>query len=76
LADTGYLGLAKLHANSQMPAKRSKPHPLTAEQKSASGDLARRRIFCEHVIGRLNVFRIFGDSYRNQRKRFNLSSKS
>jgi hypothetical protein len=72
LADTGYLGLTQLHANSQIPAKKSKLHPLTAEQKSANRDLARRRIFCEHVIGRLKVFRILSDRYRNRRKRFNL----
>jgi hypothetical protein len=72
LADTGYLGLTKLHASSQIPAKKSKLHPLTAEQKSANRDLARRRIFCEHVIGRLKVFRILSDRYRNRRKRFNL----
>ena len=72
LADTGYLGLTKLHANSHIPAKKSKLHPLTAEQKSANRDLARQRIFCEHVIGRLKVFRILSDRYRNRRKRFSL----
>jgi DDE superfamily endonuclease len=72
LADTGYLGLTKLHANSQIPAKKSKLHPLTAEQKSANRHLARQRIFCEHVIGRLKVFRILSDRYRNRRKRFKL----
>jgi len=72
LADTGYLGLTKLHTNSQIPAKKSKLHPLTAEQKSSNRVLARQRIFCEHVIGRLKVFRILSDRYRNRRKRFNL----
>jgi hypothetical protein len=72
LADTGYLGLTKLHANSQIPTKKSKLHPLTAEQKAANRDLARQRIFCEHIIGRLKVFRILSDRYRNRRKRFNL----
>ena len=72
LADTGYLGLTKLHANSHIPAKKSKLHPLTAEQKSANRELARQRICCEHVIGRLKVFRILSDRYRNRRKRFNL----
>lgn len=56
LADTGYLGLTKLHSNSQIPAKKSKLHPLTAEQKVANRALARQRIFGEHVIGRLKVF--------------------
>jgi hypothetical protein len=45
---------------------------LTAEQKAANRELARQRISCEHVIGRLKVFRILSDRYRNRRKRFKL----
>jgi hypothetical protein len=72
LADTGYLGIKKLHTNSQIPAKKSKHHPLTAEQKAANRELASQRIFCEHVIGKLKVFRILSERYRNRRKRFGL----
>ena len=31
LADTGYLGINKLHTNNQKPAKKSKLHTLTSE---------------------------------------------
>ena len=72
LADTGYLGIDKLHAKSQIPAKKSKLHPLTSEQKAANRQLASQRIFCEHVIGRLKVFHILSDRYRNRRNRFGL----
>ena len=72
LADTGYLGINKLHANSQIPAKKSKLHPLTVEQKVANRELASQRIFVEHVIGKLKVFRILSERYRNRRKRFGL----
>lgn len=72
LADTSYLGLANAHANSQIPAKKSKLHALTREQKAANRTLASQRIFCEHIIGRLKVFHILSDRYRNRRKRFNL----
>lgn len=72
LADTGYQGLTKLHANSQTPKKKSKHHPLTSSQKVANRELARRRILVEHVIGRLKVFRILSERYRNRRKRFGL----
>lgn len=72
LADTGYLGINKIHANSQIPAKKSKLHPLTSEQKTSNRELASQRIFCEHVIGRLKVFHILSDRYRNRRKRFGL----
>ena len=72
LADTGYLGINKLHGHSQIPAKKSKLHPLTIEQKVANRELASQRIFCEHVFGRLKVFHILSDRYRNRRKRFSL----
>ena len=61
-----------MHVNRQIPAKKSKRHPLTLEQKDANHELASQRIFCEHVIGRLKVFRILSERYRNRRKRFGL----
>lgn len=72
LADSGYQGLTNLHANSQTPKKKSKHHPLTPKQKVANRELASRRILAEHVIGRLKVFRILSERYRNRRKRFGL----
>ena len=72
LADSGYLGIDKLHANSRIPAKNSKLHRLTAEQRRANRELAKQRICCEHVIGRLKVFRILSERYRNRRRRFGL----
>ena len=33
ITDTGFLGLNKLHSNTQMPKKKSKNHPLTKEEK-------------------------------------------
>jgi hypothetical protein len=72
LADAGYQGLADLHTNSQTPKKKSKHHPLTIEQKAANRELARQRIYVEHVIGKVKVFRILSERYRNRRKRFGL----
>ncbi len=72
LADTGYLGINKLHANSQIPVKKSKLHPLTVEQKVANRELASQHIFVEHVIGKLKVFRILSERYRNRCKRSGL----
>lgn len=68
--DTGYLGIVKLHANSRLPRKRSKKHPLTAEDKRHNREVSRERILNEHVIGALKRFRILSDRYRNRRKRF------
>ena len=72
IADTGYKGVDKLHANSQTPHKKSKLHPLTHEQKQQNKGLAARRIVVEHAIRYLKRFRILKDTYRNRRKRFGL----
>ena len=72
LADKGYQGITAIHPNSKTPAKKSKKHALTAEQRKANRALARERIYAEHVIGRLKVFRILSERYRNRRKRFRL----
>ena len=72
LTDTGYQGLAKLHANSQLPKKKSKKNPLTKEDKRNNRKLARNRVANENVIGMLKRFKIIADKYRNRRKRFGL----
>ena len=72
LADSGYLGITKLHENSQIPARQSKLHPLTKEQKSYNHKLSSERIFVENVIRCLKIFRILSERYRNRRKRFGL----
>jgi ribosomal protein L17 len=72
LADTGYLGLSTLHSNSQIPAKKSKLHPLTKQQKASNRRLSHERILVENVIRKLKVFRILSERYRNRRKRFSL----
>ena len=70
LADTGYQGLSHIHQNSHTPAKKSKLHPLTHQQRISNRALSRQRIRVESVIGRLKVFRILSERYRNRRKRF------
>ena len=72
LADAGYQGLADLHTNSQTPKKKSKHHPLTLEQQAANRELAHQRIFVEHVIRKVKIFRILSERYRNRRRRFGL----
>jgi transposase len=72
LADAGYQGLTGLHSNSQTPAKKSKLHPLSQEQKANNRALSRQRILVENIIRRLKIFRILSERYRNRRKRFGL----
>jgi len=72
LADAGYQGLSNIHSNSQTPAKKSKLHPLSQEQKANNRTLSRKRILIENIIRKLKIFRILSERYRNRRKRFGL----
>ncbi len=71
-ADTGYLGIAKLHAKGRQPKKRSKKHPRTKADQAFNREVSRERILDAHVVGALKRFRIISDRYRNRRKRFGL----
>ena len=72
VTDTGYQGLQKIHAKTQMPKKRSKKNLLTKEDKISNQQLSRERVLNENVIGSLKRFKILSDRYRNRRKRFTL----
>ncbi len=81
LADSGCLGLKKSHVNSRLPAKKSKLHPLTKEQKADkqkadNRQLAHERFVVEHIIRSVKIFRILAERYRNRRKRFGLRFNS
>ena len=56
----------------QAPTKKSKLHPLSAEQKVANRKLSKKRILIENIIRKLKIFRILSERYRNRRKRFGL----
>ena len=71
-ADTGYQGLAHLHANSLLPKKRSKSHPLSKQERKENREISRKRIFVELAIRFIKRFRILSERYRNRRKRFAL----
>ena len=72
LIDSGYQGLQKIHANTVMPKKRSKKHPLTHTEKTGNKSISSERVACEHVLAHLKRFKIIADRYRNRRKRFGL----
>ena len=69
-ADTGYQGLAQMHANSFLPKKRSKNHPLSKQERKENREISRKRIFVEHAIRFIKRFRILSERYRNRRNRF------
>jgi hypothetical protein len=72
ITDTGYQGLKKIHANSDLPKKKTKKSPLTQEDKKKNQKLASERVINENVIGSIKRFKIISDRYRNRRKRFTL----
>ena len=72
VADSGYQGIQKDHNNSETPRKKSEHHPLSVDDKKNNRALAQKRMGCEHIMGRLKVFRILAERYRNRRKRFGL----
>ena len=71
--DTGYQGITKLHANSDIPKKRSKKNQLTKEDKKMNRKISGERVTVEHVIREIKIFKIIAERYRNRRKRFGLS---
>ena len=71
-ADSGYQGLAQMHANSRLPKKRSKDHPLSKQERKENREISKSRIFVEHAICFIKRFRILSERYRNRRSRFAL----
>lgn len=70
--DTGYQGIQRLHANMELPKKKSKKQLLSQEDKRNNRRISRERVANEHVISALKRFKIIADKYRNRRKRFGL----
>jgi hypothetical protein len=58
--DTGYAGTGM-----ETPARRPPGGKLTARQKAGNRRIARRRIVAEHGIGKMKVWRIAAERYRN-----------
>ena len=67
--DSGYQGVLKIHSNSLTPKKASKKNPLTKQEKKANREISSKRILIENVIGKIKIFRILAERYRNRRKR-------
>ena len=70
--DTGYQGIMKLHANSELPKKRSNRKPLTKDDKRQNRKISSERVVNEHAIGFVKRFRIVSEKYRIRRCRFGL----
>lgn len=72
MVDLGYLGIDKLHKNTDIPKKKSKNYQLTDDDKKLNRTQASKRIFVEHINAKIKTFQILKQAYRNRRKRYNL----
>ena len=70
LADKGYQGIRKIHANSLHPIKRRKKVQLTESQRAYNLLISRLRFVIERVNGILKRFRILSSKYRNAPQTF------
>jgi hypothetical protein len=75
--DLGYVGIKKDYASSasifiphKKPRKsKNNPNPsLTKQQKEENKILSKTRVFVEHVIGGIKIFRCLSDRFRNHIK--------
>ncbi|GHU23441.1 IS5 family transposase [Spirochaetia bacterium] len=64
-ADSGYLGIGNLHANSQIPKKESKYHKLSKEELAYNKRLSRERVVIEHINAKIKTFKNMAYPYRN-----------
>jgi DDE superfamily endonuclease/Helix-turn-helix of DDE superfamily endonuclease len=69
--DTGYVGTGL-----GTPTRRPPKGILTARQKAGNRRVSKRRIVVEHGIGKMKVWRIAAERYRNPRRRHTLIMKN
>jgi hypothetical protein len=69
--DTGYQGTAL-----QTPTKKKPGRALTGRQKRGNRRLGRKRIAAEHGIGKMKLWRIAAERFRNRRRRHTLILKN
>ena len=69
--DTAYLGTGLCTSR-----RRPRKGQLTPRQKAGNRRVSRRRIVVEHGIGKMNVWRIAAERYRNPRRRHTLIIKN
>ncbi len=70
LGDAGYQGIQRIYENSRIPIKKTKKRPLSAENKKYNRELAKKRIFIEHINRRCKILRIVKETYRGKHKNY------
>ena len=69
--DTAYIGTPL-----ETPTRKPRGGELTASQKEGNRKVSRRRIVAEHAIGKMKVWRIASERYRNPTRRHTLIMKN
>ena len=69
--DTAYLGTPL-----ETPVRKPRGGELTEEQKEKNRKVSRRRVVAEHGIGKMKVWRIAAERYRNPNRRHTLIMKN
>ena len=67
MADTGFIGEAKVHKNILIPKKRTKKHPLTYDDKEMNKLISSYRVLVEHAIGGIKRYRCMSEKLRNRK---------
>ena len=60
----------------KIPHKKPRKAQLTPQQKRENRQLAKERISVEHGIGKLKIWQIFSQRYRNSRAKHSLTVKN
>lgn len=72
ISDLGYYGATRII----MPIKKPKLKELTIEEKEFNKKISKQRIKIEHTIGRMKVFQILSQRYRNDLSNHSLVFKN
>lgn len=64
--DTGFKGIEFVHANTQMPKKAAKQHPLTSADRFSNRIISGIRVLSEHTNAGLKRLKAASDIYRNR----------
>lgn len=69
-ADTGFIGLARIHPNTQIPKKHTKKRPLTYGEKEDNRIISSFRAAVEHAICGIKRLKVTTDVYRIRKINF------
>jgi hypothetical protein len=71
LGDSGYQG-----SDLQVPKKKPRKGQLSHDERRSNRELAKERIVAEHGIGKMKIWRIAADRYRNPPRRHTVMMKN